>query len=323
MPLCSALTVSASKERILLMRTKNMSNIVFQLKKHKYAYIMMIPVLLFYIIFHYLPMFGIIIAFKDYTPIKGFISSEWVGFKHFITFFQNIFFWRLVKNTFLISFLDLLINFPTPIILALLFNELRNKYFKSIVTTVSYFPHFISMVVMCGMIRSFTMSDGIITNLFVMLGMPRESMLLNAALFKSIYVLSSSWKNIGWSSIIYMAALCSVDMQLYEACKIDGGGRWRQMIHVTLPGIAPTIILLFILRIGTLLAVGSEKIILLYNSAIYETADVISSYIFRKGLQEQNWSYGSAVGIFNSLINFIFIVSANYISRQVGETSLW
>lgn len=293
------------------------------IKNHKYAYYMIIPVVLYYIIFCYLPMFGIMISFKDYTPIKGFLGSEWVGFKYFKQFFTNMYFPRIVRNTVVISLMDLIINFPMPIILALLFNEVRSKRFKTVATTLTYFPHFISLVVVCGMIRTFTMSEGIITSLVALFGGEREPLLMNPAYFKMIYVLSGTWKEVGWSSIIYMAALCGIDMQLYEACKIDGGGRWRQLIHITLPSIAPTIILLFIMRMGALLSVGSEKIILLYNSATYETADVISSYVYRKGLQEQNWSYGSAVGLVNSLVNVMFLVVANTISRRVSETSLW
>ena len=198
-----------------------------------------------------------------------------------------------------------------------------NTKFKTVSTTLTYFPHFISLVVVCGMIRTFTMSEGIITNIVALFGGNREPLLMNPAYFKPIYVFSGTWKEVGWNSIIYMAALCGIDMQLYEACKIDGGGRWRQLIHITLPSIAPTIILLFIMRMGALLSVGSEKVILLYNSATYETADVISSYVYRKGLQEQNWSYGSAVGLVNSLVNVVFLVTANTLSRRYSDTSLW
>ena len=290
---------------------------------HKYAYYMIIPVVAYYIIFCYLPMFGIIISFKDYSPVKGFLGSRWVGFKYFKQFFTNMYFPRIVRNTVLISLMDLVINFPMPIILALLFNEVRSKRFKTVSTTLTYFPHFISLVVVCGMIRSFTMSEGIITNLIALFGGKREPLLMNPAYFKPIYVFSGTWKEVGWSSIIYMAALCGIDVQLYEACRIDGGGRWRQLIHIPLPSIAPTIILLFIIRMGAMLSVGSEKVILLYNSATYKTADVISSYVYRKGLQEQNWSYGAAVGLVNSLVNVMFLVAANTISRKVSETSLW
>ncbi len=290
---------------------------------HRYAYYMIIPVVLYYIIFCYLPMFGIIVAFKDYSPMKGFWRSSWVGIKYFRQFFTNMYFPRIVKNTVMISLMDITINFPMPIILALLFNEIRNKHFKTVSTTIMYFPHFISIVVVCGMIRSFTMSDGIITNLLAFFGMKREPLLMNPAFFKPIYVLSGTWQQLGWNSIIYMAALCGIDVQLYEACKIDGGGKWRQLIHITLPSIAPTIIVLFIIRMGALLSVGSEKVILLYNSATYESADVISSYVYRKGLQEQNWSYGTAVGLVNSVINVIFLVVTNTISRRTSETSLW
>lgn len=305
------------------MKKKKSSQRRLLISNHKYAYFMIIPVVLYYIIFCYMPMFGMIVAFKDYSPIKGIWESNWVGFKYFKQFFTNMYFPRIVKNTVMISLMDILINFPLPIILALLFNEVKNKYFKTVSTTIMYFPHFISIVVVCGMIRSFTMSDGIITNFLAMFGMKREPLLMNPALFKPIYVLSGTWQQVGWNSIIYMAAICGIDMNLYEACKIDGGGKWRQLLYITLPSIMPTIIILFIMRMGAVLSVGSEKVILLYNSATYESADVISSYVYRKGLQEQNWGYGTAVGLVNSVINVAFLVAANTISNKTTEMSLW
>lgn len=200
------------------MEKTNNCSVSYRLRKNKWAYLMLIPVVLYYFIFHYIPMFGVVIAFKDYTPFKGIIGSEWAGLKHFISFFNNMYFWRLIRNTIFISFYDLLFNFPAPVILALLFNEIKNKYFKSTIQTISYFPHFISLVVMCGMIKSFTLSEGIITNFMVSVaGINREALLLNANYFRPIYVLSSTWKEIGWNSIIYMAALSGINTELYEA----------------------------------------------------------------------------------------------------------
>lgn len=294
------------------------------IRKYKWAYIMIIPVIAFYAVFMYGPMLGIIIAFKDYAPSMGILRSPWVGLKHFESFFTDIYFMRLLKNTVLISLMDMVINFPGPIILALLFNEVQNKVFKKTIQTVSYFPHFISAVVLCGMIRSFLLTDGMITNiLHIMTGMEKTALLQESKYFRFIYVLSSTWQNIGWDSIIYLAAIGGIDPQLYEACRIDGGGKFRCIRHITIPGLAPTIIVLLILRIGSILSVGYEKIILLYNPATYETADVISSYVYRKGLQEFNWSYSTAVGLFNSVINFAFLIISNTISRKVNGTSLW
>lgn len=299
------------------------SVIAKDLIRNKELYLIVLPVLLFYIIFHYAPMYGSIIAFKDFNPARGFVDSPWVGFKHFTEFFQGFYFWRLLKNTVLISLNMLVFGFPAPIILALLINELRRKFLTRTIQTVTYMPHFISLVVVCGMIVQFTRDTGVVTTFLSYFGLPQASMLNEPELFVPIYVISGIWQEIGWGSIIYMAALSGIDQELYEAAKIDGAGKWRQTLHITLPGIVPTIIILLILRMGNLLNVGFEKIILLYNPAIYETSDVISSYVYRKGIQEFSWSFGSAVGLFNSVINFALVILANKISRKAGDTSLW
>jgi putative aldouronate transport system permease protein len=293
------------------------------LRVNKSVYIMFLPVLIYYIIFHYKPMYGAIIAFKDYTPIKGIMGSEWIGFKHFIDFFSSFYFRRVLRNTLVISFSTLLFGFPAPIILALLINELKSKVFSRTVQTITYMPHFISMVVICGMIRTFTIDSGIINDIIAFFGGERVTLLGQPKLFVPVYVLSGIWQEVGWGSIIYLAAMAGIDQELYEAAKIDGAGRWKQTLYVTLPGIAPTIVILLILRMGSLLNVGFEKIILLYSPATYETADVISSFVYRKGLQEFNWSFSSAVGLFNQVINFILLISANWFSRKVNESSLW
>lgn len=292
-------------------------------KKNKELYVIIAPVILFYILFHYAPMYGAIIAFKDYIPAKGFFESEWVGLKHFADFFQSFYFWRILKNTLLISVNMLVFGFPAPILLALLINELKSKWFSRTVQTVTYMPHFISMVVICGMIAQFTRDNGFVTAFLANFGMPKDTMLSKPDLFVPVYVISGIWQEVGWGSIIYLAALAGVDQELYEAAKIDGAGRWKQTVYITIPSIIPTIIILLILRMGTMMNVGFEKIILLYNPAIYETADVISSFVFRKGLQEFSWSFSSAVGLFNSVINFTLVVTANWISKKTNETSLW
>lgn len=286
-------------------------------------YVMVIPVLLFYIIFKYKPMYGAIIAFKDFAPAKGIMGSPWVGFKHFERFFSSIYFVRVFKNTLLLSFYNLLFGFPAPIILALLLNELSSNKFKKTVQTISYLPHFISLVVICGMIKEFSGTNGIINDFLALLGMERSPLLQNPGVFRPIYVISDIWQHIGWGCIIYLAALAGISPQLYEAAMIDGAGRFKRIWHVTIPGIAPTIIILLILRIGRLLSVGFEKVILLYNPATYETADIIASYVYRIGLLEFSWSYSTAIGLFNSIINFTLIILANKISRKYSETSLW
>ena len=202
-------------------------------------------------------------------------------------------------------------------------NEVRNKIFKRTVQTVSYLPHFISTVVVAGMVLSFTSTDGIITNILTLFGFPKQNLLMDASNFRTIYVASGIWQGVGWGSIIYIAALSGINQELYEAAKIDGAGRWKQTLHVTLPGITPTIITMLILRVGTMMSLGHEKVMLLYNPGIYETADVISTYVYRKGLIDMSYSYSAAVGLFNSVVNLVLLWGANKISRSLTETSLW
>lgn len=291
---------------------------------NKKMYLLFIPVAVYYIIFCYAPMYGAIIAFKDFSPIKGIMGSDWVGLEHFKSFFTSPDFGKLMFNTLNISLNNLLWGFPAPIILALLLNEVRNTAFKKTIQTVSYMPHFISIVVACGMIKMFVADNGIITRVLAAVGLVnRESLLGVKEYFVPIYVISAIWQEIGWGSIIYLAALAGISQDLYEASWIDGAGRFRQMLHVTLPGLAPTIVVMLILRMGTVMTTGFEKIILLYNPLTYDTADVISSYVYRRGLVESNFSYSAAVGLFNSVINFMLIIAANKISRVVNDSSLW
>ncbi|MCU6793607.1 MULTISPECIES: sugar ABC transporter permease [Paenibacillus] len=290
---------------------------------NKYLYLMMVPVIAYYAIFHYTPMYGAIIAFKDYTPMKGIVGSPWVGLANFNDFFGSYYFWRILKNTVVISLYSLIFEFPAPIILAVLINEVRNQIFKRVVQSITYMPYFISMIVICGMISDFTNSDGVINTLLTYFGYDGKAMLQKPELFRSIYILSEIWQKIGWESIIYIAALMGIDQEQYEAARMDGASRWKQILHITLPGIMPTIAIMFILRMGNLLNVGFEKIILLYNPVTYDTADVISSFVYRKGLLEFGWSYSAAVGIFNSVLNLILLITANYISRKVNNSSLW
>ncbi len=292
--------------------------------KNRELYILVIPVVIYFILFHYKPMFGLAIAFEsNFNPRRGVMASGFVGFQHFITFFTGPFFLSRMWNTLRISLSMLVFGFPSPIIFALLLNELRGKIFTRTVQTVTYMPHFISMVVLCSMVREFTNSGGFINQIAMVFGYDGLSMLNKGNLFLPIYVLSGIWQSIGWDSIVYLAALTGIDMQLYEAAKIDGAGRWKQTLHVTLPGILPTIITMFIMRCGQIMSVGYEKIILLYNESIYEQSDVISTYVYRIGLVQRQYSYSTAVGLFNSVINFILVILANTISRRLTQTSLW
>lgn len=293
------------------------------IKYNKYVYIIALPVIVYYIVFRYVPIYGLVIAFKDYVPSKGVLGSDWVGLKHFISFFNNFQSWRIIKNTVLLGVYDILWGFPVPILLALLLNEVRGKYYKRVVQTVSYLPHFISLVVICGLIIDFTSSDGVINDVLSVFGIPRSSFMMRPELFRTLYISSGIWQSAGWGSIIYLAAIAGIDSSLYEAAIIDGAGRFRQLLRITVPCIMPTITILLILRLGQIMTVGWEKIILLYNPTIYQTADVISSFVYRRGLQEFDYSFSAAVGLFNSVINFIFLVSANRFSRKFSESSLW
>jgi putative aldouronate transport system permease protein len=291
---------------------------------NKYLYLLMIPVVAYYAIFHYLPMYGAIIAFKNFSPVKGIWGSDWAGLYHFNAFFSSYYFWRLLKNTLLLSLYTLVFEFPAPVILALLLNEVNNRYFKNIVQTIAYMPYFISIVVISGIVKDFTNSSGLINIAYTYItGTDGQALLQKSELFRAIYVLSEIWQKIGWESIIYIAALTTVDLEQYEAAKIDGASRIRQMWHISLPGLMPTITIMLILRVGNMLNVGYEKIILLYNPVIYETADVISTSVYRKGLLEANWGFSSAMGLFNSAFNLILLIGANYISRKWNKNSLW
>ena len=293
-------------------------------KRNKGIYLLLIPVIAFYIVFKYFPMYGASIAFQDYVPTLGISGSEWIGFEHFIDFFTGRKFFVILRNTLVISVCSLIFCFPAPIILALLMNELRNKLYTRTVQTVTYLPHFISLVVICGLIKNFTANTGFISQIVsTFTGADPTTMLNTPKMFVPIYIISEIWQATGWGSIIYLAALTGVDQQLYEAAMIDGAGRFRQTISVTIPCIMPTIITMLILKIGNILNVGYEKIILLYNPLIYDTSDVISTYVYREGLLNQNYGYSTAVGLFNSLINFIFLLTANYLSKRYTETSLF
>ncbi len=296
-------------------------------RRNRMLYLMVLPVVAFYILFSYVPMSGIVIAFKDYKPMLGMWRSPWAdngGLGNFMEFFANPFFGRILKNTLLISLYSIIFSFPAPVILALLLNEIRFKKCRRVVQTVSYMPHFISLVVVCGMVRQFCLSDGLFNNLFQLLGMNSgNSWLQIPEAFRTIYVGTDIWQAMGWNSIIYLAAIAGVDHQLYEAAEIDGAGRWKKLLHITFPTIRPTIILLLIMQVGKTMNVGYEKILLLYNSTIYETADVISTYTYRKGLLDFDYSYSTAVNLFNSVINFALVIIANKISSKVSETSLF
>lgn len=292
-------------------------------RKYKSVYLMLAPVVAFYLVFHYGPMYGAMIAFKDFVPSLGIWGSDWVGFRNFTDFFSSHYFFRVVRNTFAISFLDLLFGFPAPIILALLLNEVKGNLFKRAVQTLTYLPHFISIMVICGLLIDFSMEKGLLNDIVAFFGGERANLLLKPTLFRPIYIASNIWKEAGWNSIIYLAALSGIDPQLYEAATVDGASRFQKLTRITLPGLLPTIAVLFILRTGSIMNVGFEKIILLYSPTTYEVADVVSSFVYRRGLLEMSYSYSAAVGLFNSLINFSLLSFTNWFSRRVNDASLW
>jgi putative aldouronate transport system permease protein len=268
-------------------------------------------------------MYGALIAFKDYRPAVGVWGSPWVGFKHFQAFFSSYFFARILKNTLVLSIYSLIFGFPAPIILALLLNELRIGWYKRIIQTITYIPHFISVVIICGIIVNFVKMDGLISLLVKHMGGYDGNLLLKAEYFRSIYVISGIWQQIGWGSIIYLATLAGIDPELYEAAIIDGAGRWKQTLSITLPCLLPTITILLILRIGDLMNVGFEKVMLLYNAGIYDTADIISTYVYRQGILSAQFSFSSAIDLFNSIIGCILVILANKFSKKMTDNSLW
>jgi len=295
------------------------------IRTDKFLLLMVLPMFIYYIVFRYIPMFGVYFAFTDFKPGRMW-QSNWVGLKHFMEFFRSFYFTRVLRNTVTLSSLSLVFSFPVPIIFALLLNEVRVKHlpFKRVVQTVSYLPHFISVVVVVGLLRNFLDTrHGIVNSIIMNMGGERINFFALPQWFRPLYIGSGIWQGFGWASIIYIAAISGIDPQLYEAASIDGASRWKQVWRITIPGISQTIIILLILNLGGIMSVGFEKILLMYSSATYETADVISTYVYRKGIQETRYAFGIAVDLFNSVINFILVYSANRISRRISSISLW
>ena len=290
---------------------------------NKWLYILTIPVVAFFLIFNYLPMAGLLMAFENYKPALGLFKSQWVGLQNFKDFFAGPSFWTILRNTLVISLLNLAIAFPLSIIFALLLNEMNVLWVKKLTQTVSYMPYFISIVVLCGLVTEFCSSRGFITNMMVsVFHIPRENLLTNPDYFWAINLISDIWQNLGYSSIIFVAAITSVNQDYHEAAALDGANRFQRVWHVTIPSIMPTIVTMLILKCGTLLNVGFEKILLLYNPSIYSTADVISSHVQRLGIGQAQYGYATAVGLFNSVVGTVLLFLSNHISRKYAETSI-
>ncbi|MFS0838279.1 ABC transporter permease [Paenibacillus sp. 1P03SA] len=305
-------------------RKRKRSAVFKRVRRNWDLYLLILPVLVFFLVFEYFPMYGVQIAFKNFIATKGIWGSPWVGFKHFERFFESYYFWRLLTNTLGIGLYQLLVGFPVPIILALMINEVRSKKFSKFVQTVTYAPHFLSTVVLVGMVFIFLSPQTGLLNMAVtwFRGEP-VNFLTDPGWFKSVYVLSGVWQQMGWSSIIYLAALTGIDPQLHEAARVDGASRWQRILHINLPGIMPTVTILLILNMGSLLGVGFEKVYLMQNSLNMQASDVISTHVYQKGIIDGQYSYSAAVGLFNSVINFILLLTVNRIARKVSSTSLW
>jgi putative aldouronate transport system permease protein len=294
------------------------------IKRDKYLLLMFLPIFIYYVIFMYLPMPGIIMAFKDFSPGKGIFGGDWVGLKWFIQFVDSNYFWRLIRNTFLLAFYPLLFGFSVPILFAICIVEIKNGVFKRFAQTVTYLPHFISTVVVAGIIINFlSPSDGIVNTLLAKFGMEKINFMMDSSWFRTIFTGSDIWQSFGFSSIIYIAAIMSIDPEIYDSGKIDGVNKFQELWHLTLPSIKPTIVILLLLSLGGIMNVGFEKVYLLYNGATYETADVLSTYVYRMGIEGQNFGFATAVGLFNSVITFIFVFSANWLTRRATKMSLW
>lgn len=295
-----------------------------KIKRDRYLFLMILPIIAYYIIFSYVPMTGIIIAFKNFRPGHGIYYGPWVGLKWFKQFFGSFYAFRTIRNTFLLSLYSILWGFPIPIIFAIVITEIRSTTVRKVVQTVSYLPHFISTVVIVGIINIFfTQNNGIVNNLITLLGGERVAFLTDPKWFRTLYVGSGIWQSFGYSSIIYISAIMGIDPSLYEAARMDGITKFKCCWYVTIPMIAETIVILFILRLGSLMSIGFEKVYLMYSTATYETADVINTYVYRKGIEDSNYSFSAAVGLFNSCINFLFVYAANALSRKVTNASLW
>ncbi|GAA3407873.1 polygalacturonan/rhamnogalacturonan ABC transporter permease [Paenibacillus hodogayensis] len=298
-----------------------------RIRLHKFYYWLILPGLLYFLIFDYLPMFGVIIAFKDVAPfegIHGILHGEWVGLKHFRRFFDSYYFWNVLGNTVIISFYKLLFGFPAPILLALMINEARTRWFRKTVQTISYLPHFISMVVVSGLVMHLlTTNGGLVNEIVRLFGGEPVNFLGDAHYFRSILVIAHIWQGVGWGSILYLAAMTGIDPQLYEAAVIDGAGKRRQIWHITLPGIVPVMVILLIFNIGGLLNAGFEQIMLLYSPSVYQVGDIIDTYVYREGLIQMQYSYAAAVGIFKNVLAMCLIVGANWIARRLNQTGIW
>lgn len=297
---------------------------LMDVKRDKYLYLLIMPGVLFFLIFKYVPMWGIVIAFQDYSPYMGVLQSPWVGFDHFIRFFSNPDFYLLFRNTMMISLLNLIFFFPLPILLSVMLNELRSVVFGRIVQTIVYMPHFLSWVIIAGISYLLLSQSSGIVNLFLSsAGFKEIDFLTNANLFWGLLTTQTIWKETGWGTILFLAAIAGINPQLYEAAKIDGANRFRQIWHITLPGIRSVVLILFILRLGQIMDVGFEQVFLMMNGAVSQVSDVFETYVYRLGIQGGQFSFSTAVGLFKSVVGLILVIGANYVARRMGEEGVY
>jgi putative aldouronate transport system permease protein len=292
-------------------------------RRDKYLYLIFAIPFLYYVIFKYIPIYGILLAFKDYSPAKGVFGSPWAGLKYVKEFVFEVYSWKVVRNTLIINFYTILFGFPAPVILALAINEIRRNRLRRLVQSVTYFPRFISVVVVAAIFTDLLSSGGMVNQAIKALGGQPIMFLMRPEWFRAIYVTSEMWQFTGWNAIIYLAALTAIEPQLYEAAVIDGASRWQQIRYISIPCIMPTVIIILLLTLGRVMVTGFEKILLLYTPATFETADVIGTYVFRRGIDFADFEFATATGLFQSLVGLIFIVTANFFAKKLSETSLW
>ena len=289
---------------------------------HKALYLMLLPVLLYYLTFCYVPMFGVVVAFQDYIPGIPFFENEWVGLRYFEILFKSPDFPMIMRNTLSISLQRLIIGFPAPIILALMLNEVRTMFFKRTVQTISYLPFFLSWVIVGGIITELFSLDGPINGLLSLFGVEKQALLYNSGFFQPMLVMTGIWKDVGWGSILFLSALAGIDQQLYEAAVIDGAGRWKQTLHISLPGLKPIMVVLLIMNVGGILNAGFDQIFILQNEVVRSVSEIIDTYVYKVGISNSNYSFGTAVGLFKSVVGFVLVIGANWLARRMGEESL-
>lgn len=295
-----------------------------RVKRDYELYLFLLPIIIIYLVFKYYPMYGVQIAFKDFSPSQGIWGSEWVGLQHFIDFFNSYNFWSIITNTITLSFLSLLFGFPVPIIIAIMLNQMLGKRYKKFIQTVIYAPHFISTVVLVGMLHVFlSPNSGIVNHLITWLGGEPVLFMADEGWFRPLYILSGIWQETGFATIIYLAALAGVNPELHEAAIMDGASKWKRVWYVDIPSILPTIVILLILALGNIMSIGFEKAFLMQNDLNYATSNILPTYVYEMGIQKAQYSFSTAVGLFNSIINIILIVTVNRIAKRLTETSLW